>query len=178
MSSQAARQHRSGHPPRESGHASADRLDEIGTMYDRHGTALYRLAYTICLSVEPASLAVVQAFHDATDDVALAGVGTARQRVRHVLARLTYRACQPWQPLRRGSELHDPAGTAVVSSPLLPLDPQRRVLLALTLYGDHTYHEAALLLRMDPDTAAATLRQTLAADACNLPSNGASRSAP
>ncbi len=102
-------------------------------LYADHGAALFRLAHAICGDDELAADAVGAAIASAVE------AGQPDQRPLRELARATFRAC-----------------TELVEDPA----PQR-ALLALTLWGDHTYDDAAALLRLSPATAAQVLRTTL-----------------
>jgi hypothetical protein len=113
---------------------------------------LFRLAHVICGNVEMASSAVCQAFEAAFSDTHR---HADRPPTSRDLARLTYLACT-LTPLLSCA----PSGTDVPGA-LTPTEPQRRALLALTMYGDHTYREAATLLHIDPASAAQALRTTL-----------------
>ncbi len=106
-----------------------------GDAYDRHGAALFRLAHTLCGDTVQAEAAVSSAFHDAFAGRRDVAPGS---RPCHDLARLVYLACSPGQPA-----------------------PCAVALLALTMYGDHTYAEAAALLQVDAQVAAAMLRAAL-----------------
>ena len=163
----------------EVGHAARpDRLSLIGDAYDEHGIALFRLAHAICRDDEMAAAAVVQAFHAAFADSSR----TDRDaRIFHDLVRLTYLACMdayaaPNGPADEGSEAPD---ATPMDACLLGLDCQRRALLALTLFGDHTYDEAAALLHIEPSAAARALRITLR-ESGRVPRsrNGRARPAP
>jgi DNA-directed RNA polymerase specialized sigma24 family protein len=137
-----------------------DRRSLISDAYDEHGTTLFRLAHAICRDDEMAATAVVQAFDVAFTDSRRTGQDV---RIPQDLVRLTYLACLASCSAPRGPADEHPEATDAtpISACLLGLDCQRRALLALTLYGDHTYDEAAELLHIDPSAAARALRITL-----------------
>lgn len=117
------------------------------------------MAYLICQDSEQASDALVEAIADATDAAPLLIGG---KRMTHDLARLTLLACAEIVPT-----VYQPVQNAPVDDPpslqewMSCLEPHRRALLALVMYGDHTYDEAAALLRVESDSAAWALRVTL-----------------
>lgn len=103
-----------------------------GVLYDRYGAAMYTFALTVTRSPAAAAAAVLEVFRTAA---ATSAPGRAWQRLAHA----TLAACPPSEE------------PEVLS----------RSLLALTLYGSHTYREAAVLLGIDSDEAAQRLRETL-----------------
>lgn len=131
-----------------------ERHTAISRLYNRHGASLYRLAYAICGDVEMACAAVAQAFGAAFTD---AGRTSREEQISHDLARRTYLACSLMLSTSTAASARDVGITAGRPS---TLDPSR-ALLALTLHGDRTYNEAALLLDIDPLVAAKTLRAEL-----------------
>jgi hypothetical protein len=108
---------------------------------------------------EKASTAVAQAFARAADQPSLLGGGRGASE----LARLTYLSCADLFPDvdQRGDE--DQPAVGVDTSRARPSrgDLRRRALLALTMYGNFTYNEAASMLRLEPASAAELLRTTL-----------------
>lgn len=155
-------------PPRRPSEAipngPGDRLALIGSLYDRHGARnLFHLAYAVCGDIETAGSSVVHAFETAAKDPHFQVDGS---RSAHDLARLTFDASighldsrpTPTGPFQGPSETDDATPT---SAWFRSQDLEHRALLALTLFGDHTYREAAALLDLDPGNAAQMLRTML-----------------
>jgi DNA-directed RNA polymerase specialized sigma24 family protein len=140
--------------------ARPDRRRLVSDAYDQHGTALFRLAHAICGDEERAATAVVQAFDVAFTDSRRTGRVVL---IPQDLVRLTYLACVACCTAPPGTADGSPGANDAtpLSACLVGLDCQRRALIALTLYGDHTYDEAAVLLHIDPAAAARALRITL-----------------
>ena len=120
--------------------------------WGRQGATLFRLAHLVCQDEGQASTALVHAF--ATVSSAGPPFPAGRQLTRE-LARSTVLACTETMPAL--------SGPATTSEPLeeggLPL--RGRALLALVVYGEHTYREAATVLHTDREAAAQELRSAL-----------------
>jgi len=116
--------------------AAAGNVPAVASLYDTYGAALYRLAHIVVGDSGRAETAVCEGFRSAR---AHPLVGEAPEDAWRELVRLTLLAA--WTMSGTGR-----TGAA---------------LLGLTLFGDHTYREAALLLDMEPDEAADVLRAAL-----------------
>lgn len=99
---------------------------------DLHACGLFDLAYTICGSGTVAESAVLDAFQAACAD---SSSTDPAKRVSQELSRLVFLAC-------RAAEEVIPAESRGGDT--------RHALLGLTLYGEHTYAEAARLLGLEP----------------------------
>lgn len=130
---------------------------------DHHGEAMLGLAVMILGGPAEAELAVV----DAISDAYARSLGTRAHdsgSLRRELARLTY-----WRCIRGrgpGTANDPPAATTVGLEPgsaslatesLRTLPVQERAAIALCLYGEHTYQEAADLLALPSETVAELL---------------------
>ena len=109
---------------------TGDRL-AASELYNRYGVLLYALALMVTTRRSDAESAVVEGFR-----AAATAANEQSHTTLHVLARATFAACPPI------------AGRAA----------QWAALLALTLYGAHTYREAAATLGIEPEDAARYLR--------------------
>jgi hypothetical protein len=126
-----------------------------------HGQALFALALVVCEDAETAESVVVRAILDACTPAELAVGAVGRQE----LARYVYVL---WQ--RRGAEAVS-AGTRTCADPEVPastgagLSSRQRSAIALALFGDHTYREAASLMGLAPPDVAELMRSGLIAAA-------------
>jgi len=116
--------------------AAAGSVPAVARLYDNYGAALYRLALIVVGDSGRAETAVCEGFRRARAHPLM---GEAPEDAWRELVRLTMLAA--WTM----------AGTVRTGS----------ALLGLTLIGDHTYREAALVLDMEPDEAAGVLRAAL-----------------
>jgi hypothetical protein len=130
-----------------------------GELYDRHGTALLNLAVTVSGSRVDAASAVVAALASACADAASTDPALS---VLHELSRLTFQSCDVSNtsaPTTLTARAHDDVVPGAVG--LDSLGPRQRALVALTVYGEHTYREAGGLLGLSPGVAAQLLRLAL-----------------
>ncbi len=116
--------------------AVAGDLAALGSLYDAYGAELYRLAQVVVGHSAGAQLAVCEGF-------------------RHARAR-PVDGVAPQDPARELVRLTLLASRAIAEDERLGAS-----LLGLTIFGNHTYREAALLLGMAPDEAADVLRTAL-----------------
>jgi hypothetical protein len=114
----------------------------LGDLYDRHGPALFTLAYTVTGSSAMAGSRVVDVMGVACLDPT--SMDPTRS-VLHELSRLTFESCR---------------STADGTDSRFPADRQG-ALLGLTVHGDHTYRETALLLGLSPLEALELIRSAL-----------------
>lgn len=123
-------------------------------LYDRHGSGMFCLAYLSTSDPDAAADAVVAAFEGAETVTTYADP----KRIARALARRTFLACPLYPPVR------DP-GTGPNGAPrpdeLSHMSQRARQLIGLTLFGSHSYRQAAALLRLDPQTAASVLTELL-----------------
>jgi hypothetical protein len=131
-----------------------------GELYDRHGTALLNLAVTVSGSRVDAASAVVAALASACADAASTDPALP---VLHELSRLTFQSCEVSNTSAPPTTLTARARDDVVPGAvgLDSLGPRQRALVALTVYGEHTYREAGALLGLSPRVAAQLLRLAL-----------------
>lgn len=128
-------------------------------LYDRHATALFSLAHAISGNAEAAVSAVSKAFQEACADPATGDFG---REVHHELSRLTFLACRPPGNASEDPRLAPaPGAGAPTDYDVTVANPRHRALLGLTMYGDHSYRDAATLLDLEPADAAAALRMML-----------------
>lgn len=131
----------------------------LSELYDRCGEHLFRLAHIMTGDTDTASSAVVRAFEQACTRSTLAPAGSQSW---HELARLTYAAAS--READSGRALRTRAACACARRCCMRAwSPEQRALLALTMYGDHDYREAARLIGLDPRWAAALVWGTLSA---------------
>ncbi|QNE18262.1 hypothetical protein F1D05_10575 [Kribbella qitaiheensis] len=128
----------------------------IAQIYDLHGLALLNLACAVSSDREAAESAVVEAVVQACT-----GYGNADPSgsLRHQLARLTYTHCvrprgSSQASAAAGGGVQPQSGLGVAASRgFSVLSRHQRGVLALTVFGDHSYREAADLLDVTPATA-------------------------
>ena len=124
-------------------------------LVDRYGATLFQLAWVISADCAVASSAVVRVIVAASLDHARL---EQSRSLRAELSRLTLWACTV--PVTAG----DPSPVAPIdeegagmSGVLRSIPPRDRALVALTMFGDHTYREAAALIGVAPETATEAL---------------------
>lgn len=141
---------------RDVGRPTEVRSDDIdvsmGELYDRHGAALFNLAYVVSLDPLVADAAVVRAFTMAS----AATKHSVASITAYQLARLTFLACYSDSP--RSASAGSTAGSTGCWD---AMSRRQRALLALTVHGGHSYRDAAALLELNPTEAAEVLRTTL-----------------
>lgn len=123
-----------------------------GSLYDGHGTALFRLAHAMTGDVDAAERAVVEAFRRACGS---RRTGPARS-VGQELTRFIVEAC-----LKESSVASTRRPGTDESSSADLVESQGRVLVGLTMHHQYTYRDAAALLEMDAAVAADLLRTAL-----------------
>jgi len=129
-------------------------------LVDHYSATLVRLAWVISGDCTIASSAVVKV-------IVAAALDHARlEPSRAMLFDLSRQTM--WASLAAADDTWSPASWEEVAGAdardvLRSIDPRDRALVALTLFGDHTYREAATVLGLAPDVAADLLRDTLVA---------------
>jgi len=129
-------------------------------LVDQYAAKLFRLAWVVSADCAIASSAVVRV-------IVATSLDRARlERSRPVLAELS--RLTVWASLApvaaAGVSPAGPRGAEVgvdVGGVLRAICPRERALVALTIFGDHTYREAAVVLGMAPEVAAELLRSTV-----------------
>ncbi|MGH3496270.1 MAG: RNA polymerase sigma factor [Nocardioidaceae bacterium] len=135
-----------------------------------HVPPLYALALAVTQDPARAETAVVAAFAVAVTRTGRIGTATDGH-LRHDLARLTYLRCatdgansaeRTVEGAAESDESVDQAGShrsqvETTLAALRVLSATQRAVLGLCMFGDHTYRQAADLLAMPADTAAALL---------------------
>lgn len=131
--------------------------------YDHHGTSMFCLAMVVTGRAAEAEMAVVDAISEARGRSSCTRADD-HDSLRHELARLTY-----WRCIRgRGPGTMDYVPSAptvgfdhrsgaLATESLRTLPVQERAAIALCLYGEHTYQEAADLVALPPTTVAGLL---------------------
>lgn len=130
------------------GLACSGDLWAAGELYDRHGAALYRLAFAFTGDVAASERTVIQAFQRACAGAVQSPRG---ESVWHRLAGLAF-AVSGELTERTSSLPREVEGAALV---------RLRALYGLTLCGGYTYRQAATLLAVDAEAATRDLRTVL-----------------
>lgn len=133
--------------------ASGGDVAALSVLYDRHSAALFNLAYGVSGDLAAAGSAVHQAFGRVCADPSSTRSGTP---LRRNLARLTFLASR-----EAADHIQDEIPKESVKGRCSSVRGQERALLGLTMYGGHSYREAAELLLIDAGDAAEILRASL-----------------
>jgi RNA polymerase sigma-70 factor, ECF subfamily len=147
----------------------AGREEAFAALYDLHGAALYRVAFTLLGSRESAEDAVQEVFASLVRSRhQLAGVENLRAylfaSLRHAAARLA--AIRKMEPLVGDVAAQEPrsldaAQAAKLERALASLPAEQREILALKIDGELTFAEIAALLGISANTAASRYRYAL-----------------
>lgn len=144
--------------------ALASRDIYASELLEKYAATLFRLAWVTSGDCAIASSAVVRVLVAASLDPARM---EPSRPLRAELSRLTIwaslapeAAADASSPGPRDVDVGADIGSDV-EDVLRAIRPRERALIALTIFGDHTYREAAVVLGMAPETAAELLRDTL-----------------
>lgn len=145
---------------RAAGRVAASAVEDV---WQRHGQALFALALVVCDDAETAESVVLQAILDACTpaDIAVGAVG--RQELARYVYVLWQRRCdEPPKAVDPQRCEASGAGTSP-SAAGAGLSRQQRSAIALALFGDHSYREAASLMGLAPSAVAELMRTGLIA---------------
>jgi len=143
--------------------ATVPYVPDIESLNAEHGTALHSLASVILTDRTQAEDAVTQLLAQACNEPPLTADGTSRR----VLGRRLYLNCT-WTRLVSGLSHGSPSPAPSKPSPtgltgtiaqLSALPEQQRAIIALFVYGDHTFEEVAELMSL-PLPAVLTLARS------------------